>query len=244
MENKIIASNEAEFDAIAARMLIDSMRAPSRPVIGLATGRTTVRMYQLAAEIFTQNPFDISEITLFGVDEVTNIPRSYYGACYTLLKSQIIDALPLRDNQFLMPPTLSNDFDAECSRYESELEARGGIDFLILGIGTNGHLGFNQPGAPFSSKTWVSRMDPSLEARIRLETKAPDAQQLGGLTIGLKTIMHARKILLAAKGGDKANIVRAMLHGEITPDVPASILQLHPNCTFLLDPDAAKQLIL
>jgi len=105
---------------------------------------------------------------------------------------------------------------------------------LILGLGENGHLGFNQPGSPLGGETWVTQMNTELEERIRRETNTPPEKELGGATLGIRNIMQARKIVLVAKGANKADIVRKMLEGPVTPEVPASVLQLHPNCEFLL----------
>lgn len=238
-----LAKNEKEFDTIAAWRIISCMLTKPNAVIGLSTGQTTKNMHRIVSEIYTTSPFDVSGITLFGLDEITNVPREYAGACYTMLKNQIVDALGIRENNFIMPPTLSDDFGKECLKFQSALEKRGGIDLQILGLGTNGHLGFNQPGTPFESETWVSKMDEALEKRVMKETGISITdKELGGITLGIKNIMHARKIVLAAKGESKAEIVKQMLHGPITTDIPASILQLHPNCEFLLDETAAKYL--
>jgi glucosamine-6-phosphate deaminase len=237
-----ITNNEEEFDTTAAWRIIAEMLANPKAVIGLSTGQTTLNMHRIAGRIYQQYPFDVSSISLFGVDEITNVPRDYAGACYTMLKTQIVDALGISESQFLMPPTVSDDFERECRQYEAELAARGGIDLQMLGLGLNGHLGFNQPGTPFESTAWISYMDSTLEARIRKETNTPPEVELGGFTLGIKNIMQSRKIILAAKGVEKAKIVREMLHGPITVDVPASILQLHPHCEFLLDAAAAKYL--
>lgn len=236
-----LAKDEKEFDTIAAWRIIGCMLAKPKAVIGLSTGQTTKNMHRIVSETYTASPFDVSGITLYGLDEITNVPREYDGACYTMLKTQIVDALGIKENNFIMPPTFSDDFEKECLKFQSELEKRGGIDLQILGLGTNGHLGFNQPGTAFERETWVSKMDEVLEKRVRKETGITD-KELGGITLGIKNIMHARKIVLAAKGESKAAIVKQMLHGPITTDIPASILQLHPNCEFLLDEKAAKYL--
>ena len=138
-----------------------------------------------------------------------------------------------------MLPTRSDDFEADCDHFKAEIEKRGGIDLLILGLGENGHLGFNQPGTPLNSTAWTSKMDERLEERIRRETATPDDVPLGGVTLGIRDIMHARRIILVAKGENKTEIVRQMLCGPVTSDVPASVLQLHPDCEFLLDAKAA-----
>jgi glucosamine-6-phosphate deaminase len=242
MMNITIVNTEEEFDQLAAGRIIAEMQSNPKAVIGLSTGQTTTNMHRIAAGMFNRQPFDISQITLFALDEITNIPRDFSGACYTMLKEQIVDALGISESQFLAPPTASDDFERECRKYEDALDQRGGVDLQILGLGANGHLGFNQPQTPFESVTWISRMDDALEARIRKETNTPPDKELGGFTLGIKNIMQSRKIILVAKGSSKAAIVRQMLSGEITPDVPASVLQLHPNCEFILDAAAAKYL--
>ncbi|MCL6457436.1 MAG: 6-phosphogluconolactonase, partial [Gorillibacterium sp.] len=113
------------------------------------------------------------------------------------------------------------------------------VDLQMLGIGTNGHIGINQPGTPFESETWVSPMDSDFEARVRRETSVPDSVELGGLTRGIKDIMHTRKLILIAKGATKAKMIEQALFGPVTTDIPASIIQLHPNCEVLLDAEAA-----
>lgn len=242
MKKIAIAKTEEQFDALAASRVIGQiMRRPSS-VIGLSTGRTTHNMHRVIARFFSQFDFNLHDVTFFGVDEVMNVPREYAGACYTMLRNELIDDLRIDDSHFLMLPTHSDDYPRTCHAFEQTLESRGGIDLLILGLGENGHLGFNQPGTPFESVTRATRMDEQLEKRIRRETNTPSDVFLGGISLGLKTIMHSRKIVLVAKGAHKADMVRQMLEGPITPDVPASVLQLHPDCEFLLDTQAAKYL--
>jgi glucosamine-6-phosphate deaminase len=236
-----ILKNEEAFDCCAAWRIIGEILANPAAVIGLSTGKTTKNMHALISQIYRQYPFDVSRVTLFGVDEITNVPRHYKGACYTMLKTQIIDALGLSESQFLMPPTISDNPEEECRLFQQAIAARGGVDLQLLGLGENGHIGFNQPGTPFESETWISTMDAALEARIRKETNTPPEIKLGGLTLGLRTIMRSRKIVIAAKGAAKAGIVRQMLSGPITTAVPASMLQLHPHCECLLDAAAAEE---
>ena len=237
-----VAKSESDFDRLAAWKIISEMLVNPKAVIGLSTGQTTKNMHKIVSEIFNLHPFDISRITLFNVDELTNLPREYKGSCYTMIKNQIAEPLGIDESNFIMPPTLSDDFETECSIFQQELEKRGGIDLQMLGLGMNGHIGINQPGTPFESETWVSPMDPDFEKRVREETNTPPDHELGGLTLGIKNIMHSRKIVLVAKGERKGAIVKQMLEGPVSTDIPASVLQLHPNCEFLLDADAAKHL--
>lgn len=235
-----IARDEHEFDVMAAWRIIGQMLAKPDSVIGLSTGETTKNMHAIVSDIYGKYPFDTSRVTLFNVDELTNLPRSYAGCCYTMIEEQIARPLHIPEERFLMPPTIAADYEAECRKFQKALEDAGGIDLQMLGLGMNGHIGINQPGTPFGSETWVSPMDPIFEARVRKETGVAPEHELGGLTLGVRTIMHARRIVLIAKGAHKAEIVRKMLKEPVTEDVPASVLQLHPNCEFLLDAAAAK----
>jgi glucosamine-6-phosphate deaminase len=237
-----IAKNEREFDVTAAWRIIGQMLEKPDSVIGLSTGQTTLNMHRIVSEIHAQYPFDVSGITLFNVDELTNLPREYSGSCYTMILNQIAGPLGIPEENFIMPPTLSADFEAEAILFERRLSERGGADLRMLGLGANGHIGINQPGTPFESETWVSPMDPDFEARVRRETKVPDNIILGGLTRGIKNIMHTRKLILIVKGAHKAEMVEKAIQGPVTTDIPASIVQLHPNCEILLDADAASRL--
>jgi glucosamine-6-phosphate deaminase len=211
-------------------------------VIGLSTGQTTGNMHAIVSEIYKLHPFETSNVTIYNVDELTNLPREYSGSCYTMIKTQLCDHINIPEQNFIMPPTLSDDFEAECVKFEDELVRRGGMDLQMLGIGWNGHIGINQPGTPFESRTWVSPMDPIFEERVRRETGVGPDHKLGGLTLGIKTIMQTRKIVLIAKGKNKAEIIKKAVYGPVTIDIPASVLQLHPNCEVLLDPEAASLL--
>src|SRR5882757_4758638 len=237
-----ITKNEKEFDTAAAWRIIGQMLEKPTSVIGLSTGQTTINMHAIVSAIHQRYPFDVSRITLFNVDELTNLPREYAGSCYTMILNQLAGPLGIPDENFIMPPTLSDDFEAECRLFERRLAERGGADLQMLGIGSNGHIGINQPGTPFESETWVSPMDPDFEARVRRETQVPDNIELGGLTRGIKNIMHTRKLILIAKGAHKAEIIEKAILRAVTTDIPASVVQLHPNCEILLDNAAGARL--
>ena len=186
-----ITRDEQEFDRTAAWRIIAQMLEKPGAVIGLSTGQTTMGMHRIVSEIFSSHPFDVSRITLFNVDELTNLPREYAGSCYTMIRNQIAGPLGIPEENFIMPPTLSDDFEAEARLFEQRLAERGGADLQMLGIGLNGHIGINQPGTPFESETWVSPMDPDFEARVRRETRVPehivlhDATFSGGARLAL-----------------------------------------------------------
>src|ERR1700748_2670199 len=237
-----ITKNEQEFNITAAWRIIAQMLEKPTSVIGLSTGQTTIDMHRIVSDIHKQYSFDISQITLFNVDELTNLSRDYAGSCYTMILNQIAGPLGIPDENFIMPPTMSDDFVAEALLFERRVAERGGADLQMLGIGAHAHIGINQPGTPFESETWVSPMDPDFEARVRRETRVPPETVLGGLTRGIKNIMQTRKLILIAKGAHKADIIRQAILGPVTTDVPASVVQLHPNCEILLDAAAGSRI--
>src|SRR5258705_13229735 len=140
-----IAKNEAEFNITAAWRIIAQMLQKPNAVIGLSTGQTTIDMHAIVSDIYRQYPFDVSRITFFNVDELTNLPREYAGSCYTMILNQIAGPLGIPEQNFIMPPTQSDDFDAEARLFEKRLAERGGVDLQMLGLGSNGHIGINQP---------------------------------------------------------------------------------------------------
>lgn len=229
------------FDAVAWQIAREIVMKPDA-VIGLSTGRTTGPIHRALAEIYRAHPFDTSRVRFFGLDEVTNVSRDYFGSCYHMLLHEVIEPLEVPMEHYIMPPTTSDHWEAECACFEEALARCGQVDLQILGIGGNGHIGFNQPGTKFGQTTWTSVMEPWLYERIRKETGAPEGAPLGGITLGIKNVMQSRRILLVANGASKAEIIRAAVRGPVTEDVPASVLQLHPNCEVYVDAAAGALL--
>lgn len=237
-----IANSEQEFYRLAALKVVGQIVSKPTSVIGLSTGRTTLNIHREIVSWCEDHDIDTGRATFLGVDEVTGVDREYRGACYAMLKSQIIGPLGIDDAHFMMIPTRSNDFAADIAAFSRRLADLGGIDLLLLGIGENGHLGFNQPGAAFGAGIHLDKMDSKLEARIRRETATPPEEPLGGITLGIRDMMHARSIVLLANGDNKADIIRRAVATPVSEDVPATVLQLHPNCEYLLDSKAAAKL--
>ena len=165
--NITICDDERRFDITAANRIVGQIMSKPDSVIGLSTGRTTHAMHNIVGKLYAEMQFDVSAVTFFGLDEVVGVEPTYAGACCAMLHDELIDALALDDRQLLMLPTKSADFAHDCCSFKERLRLRGGIDLLILGLGENGHLGFNQPGTPFGQEAWVTCMDPQLECRIR-----------------------------------------------------------------------------
>lgn len=237
-----IEKDEQSFFYAVARQIADQIIQKPDSLIGLSTGRTTGPIHKALADIYEQEHFDTSKVIFFGLDEVTNVSRDYFGSCYYMLLHEVIEPLNVPLAHYIMPPTTSENWAETCNAFESALESVGQVDLQILGIGGNGHIGFNQPGTPFGQTTWTSVMEPWLYERIRRETNSPVGAPLGGITLGIKNVMHSRHIILAANKEMKAEIMRDAVLGPVTEDVPASVLQLHPNCDVYTDLAAGKYL--
>lgn len=237
-----IANNEKEFYSMVAWRIVSQIITKKTSTVGMSTGRTTEGIHKALASIYKENPFETSQLTVFNLDEIINISREYFGSCYYMILNEVVKPLNIPIKNFIMPPTYSDDFESECRKFEDGIANSGGIDLQILGIGENGHLGFNQPGTSFGQTTWLSYMDKNLDKRIRSETNSTDDADLRGLTIGTKNIMQSKKIILAANGARKASIIKAALYGRVDESIPASVLQLHPDCEVILDPAAAAEL--
>ncbi len=237
---RITVTNSLErFYTESADRIALQIRENPGSLVGLATGRTTGGIHKALANLYMERPFDTSHVTVFGMDEVTNMSRECKASCYYLLLHQVVEPLDIPLQHFIMPDPYAKDFKTECTNFEKRVSRNNTADLQILGIGENGHLGFNQPGTPFGSTTWLSYMDDSLDERLRKENNIAENVKMGGFTLGIKNLMWSKKIILAANGKSKASIVEKALFGPISEDVPATVLQLHPDCEFILDPEAA-----
>ena len=239
---KIVITNDTDqFYRECADKIANVIREKPNAKIGLSTGRTTKGVHKALAEIQKAEGFDCSKLTVFGIDEVTNMPRSCKASCWYILLHEVIWPLGIPEEQFIMPDGNAPDLEAEIRRFEAEVEKDGGPDYIFLGLGENGHLAFNQPGTPFGSTAGLNWMDSSLEERLRREN--PDLSEdakLGGMTLGIRTIMRCQRLTMGANGSNKAKVVWEMLTGPVTEALPASILNLHPNIDLILDPAAAE----
>lgn len=237
--NVIIKETEHDFDTALAWELIAQILKKPDSVIGLSTGNTTANMFNLVSEIYERYPFDTSKITIFNVDELSNIERENFHACYTRVWSPLGKHIGIRPEQFIMPRSLGVDYDEEAQKWLAEINARGQVDLQILGLGWNGHVGINQPGTPFDQSAHNAPLDERLDERLTKQT----GRKLGGMTLGIADIMRSKRVLMVAKGKEKAGIVHRTVKGRVSADIPASVFQLHPDFDILLDREAAAELL-
>lgn len=207
-------------------------------VLGLATGSTPLGVYEQLAEWYNKGDVDFSKVKTVNLDEYCGLspehPQSYRYYMNHNFFNQI--NIPLENTH--LPDGLARDMEAECVRYDDLIASLGGIDLQLLGIGHNGHIGFNEPDQAFGKLTHcVSLNERTIEANARFfdsEAQVPKK----ALSMGVRSIMQAKKILLVVNGADKADILHQALMGPVTPTVPASILQLHPDVTVVADVSA------
>jgi glucosamine-6-phosphate deaminase len=238
----MICENYQEMSRQAARFIAQRILSKPNLILALPTGNTPLGFYRELVRMFKEGLIDFSKATVFNLDEFLGLPPQHPQSFRSYMQKYFWDHVNLRPESCHIPSSLPKDPDAECARYEQLIERYGGLDLAVLGIGENGHIAFNEPGTPFENLTHV--------AKLSLETRAREASTFGGLdkvpthaiTMGIKTIMRAREILLLASGEEKAAALSRSLKGPVTPETPASILQLHPNLTIIADSLAAKQL--
>jgi glucosamine-6-phosphate deaminase len=227
--------------AVAARLANALHRKPGL-VLGLATGRTPVALYEELARLSSSRKLDWSSATTFNLDEFVGLPPDHPGSYRQFMETHLFRHVNLRPERinFLVGTA---DPDEECRRYERAIMEVGGIDIQILGIGTNGHVGFNEPGRALESRTHRVTLKPGTR-RSNASLFEGDARQVPSeaLSMGMATILQAEAVILLAHGKSKAACVERVVNGPLTTDLPASFLQLHHDVDIILDEGAAQTL--
>ncbi|HWT75522.1 MAG TPA: glucosamine-6-phosphate deaminase [Mobilitalea sp.] len=211
-------------------------------VLGLATGSTPVGIYKQLIEWHKKGDLDFCEVKTVNLDEYKGLTADNVQSYHFFMASNLFDHVKIPITNTFLPDGLAQDCDEECNRFNNVIEQLGGIDLQLLGLGHNGHIGFNEPGEAFEKGTHcVDLTESTMEANSRL-FKEDETIPKQAYTMGIRTIMLARKILLVVSGKDKAEILLKALTGPITPAVPASILQMHSDFTVVADAEAASLL--
>ncbi len=238
----VIAQNKEEFNKLAAELVSRQIKDKPDSVLGLATGSTPLGLYAELVDRYNRGELDFSQVKTFNLDEYKGLSRDHSQSYYYYMYENLFSKINIKEENANLPNGEVADSQKECAEYEEKIKAAGGIDLQVLGIGHNGHIGFNEPGTPFDSVTSVIELDSrTIEANSRFFESADEVPRQA-LSMGIKTIMQARSIVLMISGKDKAEITAKALKGPITPEVPASVLQLHPFVTVVLDKEAASQL--
>jgi glucosamine-6-phosphate deaminase len=224
-------------DAAASLVLAEVARRPNL-VLGLATGRTPLGVY----ERLRQSPQAFRQVRFFNLDEFFGHGPSSPQSFHRQLRESLLDRVEHDPANVHLLRGDVTDLDAASLEYEASIRDAGGIDLQILGIGKNGHIGFNEPGSSLGSRTRPKTLEPGTLADYFGAAEAAPPSTRFAITLGIGTIMETRRLLLLASGAEKAEIVRAAAEGPITAEVPASVIQFHPHATVVLDEEAASKL--
>jgi len=233
-----------ELSSKAAQLITEQIIKKKNSVLGLATGSTPIGVYQELIGKFQKGELDFSEVITFNLDEYYGLspehPQSYYFFMWDIFFKHINIK---KENVHLLNGVTEN-VDKECKQYEDLIKKNGGIDLQILGIGDNGHIGFNEPDVSLNTKTHLVNLTAkTIKANSRFFNDVQEVPRQA-ITMGIGTIMRARKIILLASGKRKAKVIERTINGPINTKVPASVLQLHNDVTIVVDQKAASQLIM
>ena len=238
----IVTKDHEDMSKKAAAIIAAQVAEKPDCVLGLATGSTPIGTYKNLVEWYENGSLDFSQVRTVNLDEYRGLPRDNDQSYYYFMHDNLFNHVNIDEANTNVPDGTNPDADAECARYEALIASYGGQDLQLLGLGHNGHIGFNEPAQEFDKTTHcVDLQESTIEANKRFFASADDVPKQA-YTMGIGTIMKAKKILVVANGEGKADIVAKAFFGPVTPEVPASILQFHPNVTIVVDETAASKL--
>jgi glucosamine-6-phosphate deaminase len=235
--NTKVVDSSAAVARVAADMVLDAASAHAEPVVALPTGRTAILLYDELAWRHTRRPLPLDRVRGFNLDELA-LPAYHPSSFHSFMELHAWGRTGIVRSRCDIPNGEAPDLEVECRRYEAALHAAGGIDFVVLGLGADGHVAYNLPG-PVSLGTHVVRLPDGLAASLDV---SPDKWPLRAVTMGIGTLREGRKVLIMASGAAKALAVRALVSGKQDPEWPCSLLAAHADLTVLLDREAAAAL--
>lgn len=234
----IVTQDYNEMSLVAANIIKNFIKSKPDAVLGLPTGRTPEGMYRCLVDFHRKEGLDFSSVTTFNLDEYLGLAAGDPNSYHYFMENKFFKYINIKKNNTHIPNGIAKDIAKECLEYEQKIKDAGGIDIQVLGIGKNGHIGFNEPSSSLSLKTHeVCLTEDTIEAN---STLFPSREDVPGkaITMGIGTIMQARKIIVLASGIEKRSILCKVLSGKLTTDIPASVLLLHKNVLIIGDKDA------
>ncbi|PHQ31705.1 glucosamine-6-phosphate deaminase [Rhodopirellula bahusiensis] len=241
IELEIVADHESA-SARLAGCIVEQVRREPASVLGLATGGTPERTYELLVEKVRAGHLSFSQATTFNLDEYVGLPPAHPQSYHAYMRSRLFGETDFDPKRTHLPDGTADDLAKAGEQYEALITEAGGIDLQLLGLGANGHIGFNEPGATEDSRTRVVDLTEETIAANARFFEAPEDVPRRALTMGIATILEAREIVLIATGESKAEAVERAVRGPVTSQMPASFLQQHSSVTFVLDEAAASLL--
>lgn len=239
--NLIRAKDYAQLSRIAAGLIAAQVNRKPNSLLGFATGSSPVGTYQQLIALCNAGDVDFSRASTVNLDEYVGLPADHPQSYARFMRENLFDHINIVLANTNIPDGMNLSTESECHRYDAVIRGFGGVDLQLLGIGHDGHIGFNEPSDHFSTGTnCVTLTEMTIEANKRFFESADDVPRQA-LTMGIYDIMMAKSIVMVANGADKAEILKAALKGPVTPKIPASILQFHPNCTVVADEAALSK---
>lgn len=239
----IIQSEHYEDMSIkAGTLIVEKVRSKPSITLGLATGSTPKGVYQFLIKDRLENGTCYNQVKTVNLDEYIGLPHHDHNSYHYFMQHQLFNYVNLEPEHTHIPNGAASDLDKECLCYEQLIKELGGIDLQILGIGQNGHIGFNEPGTSFSSSTHIVTLAENTRQANSRFFNSLDEVPTHAITMGIKSILASKEIFLLASGEAKADALYKLLYGEISEEFPASILKLHPNVTIIADKEALKKL--
>ena len=231
--NFITVKNYEELSRKAADIIASQVILKKNSVLGLATGSSPIGTYEILAKKCADGDLDLSRVTSVNLDEYVGLDSKNDQSYRYFMNKNLFEKINIDITRTFVPNGCAGDLEAECKSYDALIESLGGIDLQLLGIGLDGHIGFNEPDEVFTKETHVVKLDEStIDANARFFKSREDVPT-SAVTMGMGAIMKAKRVLLIANGKAKKEIVEKAFFGPITPKVPASILQLHPDLTVI-----------
>lgn len=234
-----------DYDAISkegARIVAELVRKKPDCVLGFATGSSPLGMYQELIRMHREDGLDFSKVTTFNLDEYVGLPPEHEQSYHYFMWENLFKHINVGPRHVNIPHGMADDIEGHCVWYEEQIEKAGGIDLQILGIGGNGHIAFNEPGSSLGSRTRIKTLTGKTRQDNARFFDSMDQVPKYAITMGIGTIMDARKLLMLASGKGKANAIKNTTEGPISAMVPATIVQMHQHATLLIDEAAASSL--
>lgn len=228
-------NNYEEMSQIACNYIIERLNSFEKPVLGLATGSTPEGLYRHFVDAYNKGDVSFRHVNTFNLDEYINLGKMDPNSYRYYMNKRLFDHIDIPKENIHLPNGNVPNSDAECLNYENKILQAGKISIQVLGIGLNGHIGFNEPGTPFTTRTHVVTLDESTRKANSRFFPSIDDVPTHAITMGIETIMESQEILLLVSGEKKADALNRLINGEVSEDFPASILQRHKQVTIIAD---------
>ena len=238
----IIMEDKKAASCLAAKIVSKQIEKKPDSVLGLATGSTQLPLYKELIKLHKEGTVDFSKITTFNLDEYVGLSSEHPSSYHSYMWKNFFSFINIKKHKIHIPNGLTPDISDHCKQYEGNIRASGGIDLQILGLGSDGHIGFNEPSSSLSSRTRIKTLTKKTIEDNSTLFKNPDDIPKHVITMGVGTIMDSKKCLMLVFGEKKGEAVKQMIEGPISSSIPASILQMHNNTIVIIDKDASSLL--